>query len=227
MVECRFVGHAVRTSFESSIIYEFMSFLSSFLLQSFSPFYFSFFLIWSRWPNKIIDLYIFLRTRWPRLQVEIVTLVVVLTFSFLFFSLLSFNSKFSLSPNTMNPNDFNCPGISEQKLLKNLIQETAFPFRPHVSQETLLRHLLISIWNLYLNLTESSEIINTRKLCLTRWIATRKLRTLYYQKNCQIPLTYLYNRSHLQSSANGSVQTLQTWWTFLNLRLPRSFTISR
>jgi len=42
VVECRFVGHAVRTSFESSIIYEFMSFLSSFLLQSFSPFPFSF-----------------------------------------------------------------------------------------------------------------------------------------------------------------------------------------
>jgi len=42
MVEYRFVGHAVRTSFESSIIYEFMSFLSSFLLQLFSPFPFSF-----------------------------------------------------------------------------------------------------------------------------------------------------------------------------------------
>jgi len=75
----------------------------------------------------------------------IVTLVVVLTFPFLFFPFLSFNSKFPLSPNIMNPNDFNCPDISEQKLLKNLIQETAFPFRPRVSQETLLRHLLISI----------------------------------------------------------------------------------
>ena len=94
--------------------------------------------------------------------------VLVLPFLSLPLPLLSLLTS-PLSSNTINSNDFNFPGVSEQELLKNLIQETGiFVSITCVTRDAIASSLDFNKKLISQSLTESSkmqisEIINTRK----------------------------------------------------------------